>query len=281
MFAGEGTPEQTNRRFHYLSAGQPAVRLSTAFDSVTLYGEDPHPRPDIYGKVGNSGVSIATVDDAKRLYSGLRSLHAVDVGLDDDQRAGADHPRVLHERRGRPAGREAPARDRGVGRDRAAHRRRCSPTARGPRYRESLPEGHDGLGLGLLGVSGDQVVDRETYERIKAETLDERPRHGAGRHPQGGPGPEHVHLLDRVRDAGDGRRPGVLRRQRRAELLQRLDQRVPHRRGGGEPDLPARVHAGERVHDRRVLPRPRHGDRRLRAQPQLLLLATGWTPSTP
>ena len=70
MFAGEGTPEQTNRRFHYLSAGQPAARLSTAFDSVTLYGEDPHPRPDIYGKVGNSGVSIATVDDAKRLYSG-------------------------------------------------------------------------------------------------------------------------------------------------------------------------------------------------------------------
>ena len=71
MFAGEGTPERTNRRFHYLSAGQPAARLSTAFDSVTLYGEDPHERPDIYGKVGNSGVSIATVDDAKKLYSGF------------------------------------------------------------------------------------------------------------------------------------------------------------------------------------------------------------------
>ncbi|MDE3131587.1 MAG: methylmalonyl-CoA mutase, partial [Acidobacteriota bacterium] len=71
MFAGEGTPERTNRRFHYLSQGQPAARLSTAFDSVTLYGEDPHERPDIYGKVGNSGVSIATVDDAKKLYSGF------------------------------------------------------------------------------------------------------------------------------------------------------------------------------------------------------------------
>jgi len=71
MFAGEGTPERTNRRFHYLSEGQPAARLSTAFDSVTLYGEDPHERPDIYGKVGNSGVSIATVDDAKKLYSGF------------------------------------------------------------------------------------------------------------------------------------------------------------------------------------------------------------------
>ena len=71
MFAGEGTPERTNKRFHYVSLDQPAKRLSTAFDSVTLYGEDPHERPDIYGKVGNSGVSIATVDDAKKLYSGF------------------------------------------------------------------------------------------------------------------------------------------------------------------------------------------------------------------
>ena len=71
MFAGEGGPERTNRRFHYVSLGQPAKRLSTAFDSVTLYGEDPDYRPDIYGKVGNSGVSIATVDDAKKLYSGF------------------------------------------------------------------------------------------------------------------------------------------------------------------------------------------------------------------
>jgi methylmalonyl-CoA mutase len=71
MFAGEGGPERTNRRFHYVSVGQPAKRLSTAFDSVTLYGEDPAIRPDIYGKIGNSGVSIATVDDAKKLYSGF------------------------------------------------------------------------------------------------------------------------------------------------------------------------------------------------------------------
>jgi len=71
MFAGEGTPERTNRRFHYVSRGQPAVRLSTAFDSVTLYGRDPDERPDIYGKVGNSGVSICTLDDAKKLYSGF------------------------------------------------------------------------------------------------------------------------------------------------------------------------------------------------------------------
>src|SRR3978361_463034 len=71
MFAGEGGPERTNKRFHYVSQGQPAKRLSTAFDSVTLYGEDPDQRPDIYGKIGNSGVSVATVDDAKKLYSGF------------------------------------------------------------------------------------------------------------------------------------------------------------------------------------------------------------------
>ena len=71
MFAGEGTPERTNKRFHYLSEGMPAARLSTAFDSVTLYGEDPDHRPDIYGKVGNSGVSICTLDDMKKLYSGF------------------------------------------------------------------------------------------------------------------------------------------------------------------------------------------------------------------
>src|SRR5690606_26826236 len=71
MFAGEGTPERTNRRFHYLSLGQPAARLSTAFDSVTLYGEDPAERPDIYGKIGNAGVSVPTLDDMKKLYSGF------------------------------------------------------------------------------------------------------------------------------------------------------------------------------------------------------------------
>jgi methylmalonyl-CoA mutase len=71
MFAGEGGPERTNKRFHYVSQGLPAKRLSTAFDSVTLYGHDPGRRPDIYGKVGNSGVSICCLDDAKKLYSGF------------------------------------------------------------------------------------------------------------------------------------------------------------------------------------------------------------------
>jgi methylmalonyl-CoA mutase len=76
MFAGEGGPERTNKRFHYVSAELPAKRLSTAFDSVTLYGNDPHTRPDIYGKIGNAGVSICCLDDAKKLYSGFDLVHA-------------------------------------------------------------------------------------------------------------------------------------------------------------------------------------------------------------
>ena len=77
MFAGEGGPERTNRRFHYVSLGMDAKRLSTAFDSVTLYGNDPGKRPDIYGKIGNAGVSICCLDDAKKLYSGFDLSHAM------------------------------------------------------------------------------------------------------------------------------------------------------------------------------------------------------------
>ncbi|MFJ7977782.1 fused isobutyryl-CoA mutase/GTPase IcmF [Peribacillus sp. NPDC096379] len=75
QFAGEGSPDRTNRRFHYLSKDDDAKRLSTAFDSVTLYGEDPDHRPDIYGKVGESGVSICTLDDMKKLYQGFDLCH--------------------------------------------------------------------------------------------------------------------------------------------------------------------------------------------------------------
>ena len=170
MFAGEGTPEQTNRRFHYLSAGQPAVRLSTAFDSVTLYGEDPHPRPDIYGKVGNSGVSIATVDDAKRLYSGFDlCTPSTSVSMTINGPA----PIILAFFMNAAVDQQVEKHLRAIGEWDATERRieGMFPDGLRPRYRESLPEGHDGLGLGLLGVSGDQVVDRETYERIKAETL--------------------------------------------------------------------------------------------------------------
>ena len=110
MFAGEGDAFRTNRRFHLLADGMPAKRLSTAFDSVTLYGNDPDRRPDIYGKVGNSGVSIATLDDMKVLYSGFDLCDSGHLGVDDDQRPGADDPRDVRQHGDRPAARQVRAR---------------------------------------------------------------------------------------------------------------------------------------------------------------------------
>jgi methylmalonyl-CoA mutase len=166
MFAGEGTPERTNRRFHLVSRGMPAVRLSTAFDSVTLYGRDPAPRPDIFGKVGNSGVSVCTVDDAKKLYSGF-DLAAPTTSV--SMTINGPAPTVL-------AFFLNAAIDQGVERHLRETGRldavRAELAARNlPRYAGPLPEGHDGLGLALLGVSGDEVVDAQTYARIRADVL--------------------------------------------------------------------------------------------------------------
>ncbi len=170
MFAGEGPPEQTNRRFHYLAAGMAAKRLSTAFDSVTLYGEDPHERPDIFGKVGNSGVSVATLDDAKKLYSGF---DLCDAATSVSMTINGPAPIVLAfflnaaidqqcEKHIRAHGLEADVELRIAG----LYRDRPRPTYQGP-----LPEGNGGLGLMLLGVTGDQVLDAEVYARIKTDTL--------------------------------------------------------------------------------------------------------------
>ena len=171
MFAGEGTPERTNRRFHYLSVGQPAARLSTAFDSVTLYGEDPAPRPDIYGKIGNSGVNIPTLDDMKKLYSGFDlcapttsvsmtingpapMILAMFMNTAIDQQI----EKYLQEDPARWAEAEEKIAKLFEGRSR-------------PQYHGELPPTNNGLGLALLGVTGDQMVDADTYARIKAETL--------------------------------------------------------------------------------------------------------------
>ncbi len=171
MFAGEGTPERTNRRFHYLSVGQPAARLSTAFDSVTLYGEDPAIRPDIYGKIGNSGVNIATLDDMKKLYSGFDLcapstsvsmtingpapiILAMFMNTAIDQQV----EKYLRAEQSRWDAAHAVIETLFEGRTR-------------PEYSGALPETNDGLGLGLLGVTGDQVVDADTYAKIKAQTL--------------------------------------------------------------------------------------------------------------
>jgi methylmalonyl-CoA mutase len=185
MFAGEGEPERTNRRFHYVSFEQPAIRLSTAFDSVTLYGEDPDPRPDIYGKVGNSGVSIATVDDAKKLYSGFDlcdpktsvsmtingpapmilaffmnaaidqqcEKHILENGLKEEVN------RII-ESKFKLSG--LPAYTGIDGNPVIPHK---------GELQGALPPGNNGLGLRLLGLSGQDVLPKDVYEKIKAYAL--------------------------------------------------------------------------------------------------------------
>ncbi|MGQ4583324.1 methylmalonyl-CoA mutase family protein [Lysobacter sp. F60174L2] len=171
MFAGEGTPERTNRRFHYLSVGQPAARLSTAFDSVTLYGEDPAPRPDIYGKIGNSGVNIPTLDDMKKLYSGF-DLCAPTTSVSMTINGPAPMILAMFMNTAIDQQVEKYLREDQARWD-AAHDKieKLFEGKQRPQYGGMLPETNDGLGLGLLGVTGDQVVDAETYERIKAYTL--------------------------------------------------------------------------------------------------------------
>jgi isobutyryl-CoA mutase len=170
MFAGEGMPERTNRRFHYLAHGHAATRLSTAFDSVTLYGEDPDERPDVYGRVGNSGVSIATLDDMKRLYSGFDlCAPATSVSMTINGPA----PMILAMFMNTAVDQQVEKHLRSTGGWEGAEKR-IAELLHGrekPAYRGQLPEGHDGSGLGLLGVSGDQLVDAETYARIRKETL--------------------------------------------------------------------------------------------------------------
>ncbi|MCA0198420.1 MAG: methylmalonyl-CoA mutase family protein [Proteobacteria bacterium] len=171
MFAGEGTPERTNRRFHYLSVGQPAARLSTAFDSVTLYGEDPAPRPDIYGKIGNSGVNVPTLDDMKKLYSGF-DLCAPTTSV--SMTINGPAPIILAMFMNTAIDQQV---EKYLKADPARWARAQEKIDRffegreRPRYHGELPAGNDGLGLGLLGITGDQLLDAETYAKIKADTL--------------------------------------------------------------------------------------------------------------
>ena len=172
MFAGEGGPERTNRRFHYLSSGMPAKRLSTAFDSVTLYGENPAERPDIYGKVGNSGVSIATLDDAKKLYSGFDLTNpSTSVSMTINGPA----PMLLSFFLNAAVDQECEKyiRENGLVEEttkkiEAKYRQLNIPR---PTYAGALPENNDGLGLLLLGCTGDEVIEKDVYNKIKAETL--------------------------------------------------------------------------------------------------------------
>jgi len=172
MFAGEGGPERTNKRFHYVSLGMPAKRLSTAFDSVTLYGEDPGRRPDIYGKIGNSGVSIACLDDAKKLYSGFELTNpktSVSMTINGPapimtayfMNAAIDQEceKYIHEN---GLEKEVKAKINAIYKAKGTKR---------PEYQGELPEGNNGLGLMLLGVTGDQVLSKSIYQKIATETI--------------------------------------------------------------------------------------------------------------
>ncbi len=172
MFAGEGGPERTNRRFHYVSLGLPAKRLSTAFDSVTLYGNDPDLRPDIYGKIGNAGVSICCLDDAKKLYSGFDLSHPMTsvsmtingpapmlLGFFMNAAIDQNCEKYILEN-GLES--EVEKKINKIYKEKGIER---------PKYHGDLPESNNGLGLMLLGVTGDQVLEAEVYNKIKFETL--------------------------------------------------------------------------------------------------------------
>lgn len=175
MFAGEGGPERTNKRFHYVSLDQPAKRLSTAFDSVTLYGEDPDHRPDIYGKVGNSGVSIATVDDAKKLYSGFDLCDPkTSVSMTINGPAPIILAFFMNAAIDQQCEKHITANNLWDDANKVAKKKfqhLPKPGYYNPSAPERLPEGNDGLGLKLLGLSADEVLPKEVYEKIKAEAL--------------------------------------------------------------------------------------------------------------
>jgi isobutyryl-CoA mutase len=172
MFAGEGCPERTNKRFHYVSLGMPAKRLSTAFDSVTLYGNDPDWRPDIYGKIGNAGVSICCLDDAKKLYSGF---NLADPKTSVSMTINGPAPMLLGFFMNAAIDQQCEIYIRKNGLEAEVQKKidaiyKAHGTPR-PVYNAPMPEGNDGLGLMLLGVTGDMVLPADVYQKIKTETL--------------------------------------------------------------------------------------------------------------
>lgn len=173
MFAGEGAPERTNKRFHYVSKGMPAKRLSTAFDSVTLYGNDPDHRPDIYGKIGNSGVSVCCLDDAKKLYSGFNlSDPKTSVSMTINGPAATIAAFFMNA----AIDQQCEIYIKANGLEKEVNKKieeiyKAKSTKRPTYNAAELPEGNDGLGLMLLGVTGDMVLPADVYQKIKTETL--------------------------------------------------------------------------------------------------------------
>jgi methylmalonyl-CoA mutase len=172
MFAGEGGPERTNTRFHYLSLGMPAARLSTAFDSVTLYGEDPDYRPDIFGKIGNSGVSICCLDDAKKLYSGFDLCNPkTSVSMTINGPAATMCAFFMNAAIDQQC--EKYIRQHGL-EHQVEQKLKAKYDEKGlprPRYQGDLPKGNNGLGLMLLGITGDEVLPADVYANLRSEAL--------------------------------------------------------------------------------------------------------------
>ena len=172
MFAGEGGPERTNKRFHLVSLGMEAKRLSTAFDSVTLYGNDPGKRPDIYGKIGNAGVSICCLDDLKKLYSGFdlaSPMTSVSMTINGPA------PMILAYFMNAAIDQECEKYIQNKGLTKEINKKIAliykKKGVKRPEYQGKLPEGNNGLGLFLLGVTGDQVLENKIYQKIKKDTL--------------------------------------------------------------------------------------------------------------
>lgn len=171
MFAGEGNPERTNRRFHYVSKGLPAKRLSTAFDSVTLYGEDPDFRPDIYGKVGNSGVNVCCLDDAKKLYSGFDlTSPKTSVSLTINGPAAILCAFFMNAAIDQEC--EKYIIENGL-QSLVEEKKRKLYGSVPPQYLGKLPEENDGLGLLLLGLTGDQILLPSVYNMLKTKALNQ------------------------------------------------------------------------------------------------------------
>ncbi|MDP2335476.1 MAG: methylmalonyl-CoA mutase family protein [Bacteroidota bacterium] len=172
MFAGEGSPERTNLRFHYLSQGQKAKRLSTAYDSVTLYGENPDLRPDIYGKIGNSGVSVATLDDSKKLYSGIDLCHPLtSVSMTINGPASVLMAMFLNTAIDQACEKYIFENNLTETITKLIQQKFRQKGLKTPIYQGTLPDTNNKLGLTLLGIHGDELLPPEIYEKIKRQTL--------------------------------------------------------------------------------------------------------------
>jgi methylmalonyl-CoA mutase len=236
MFAGEGPSERTNERFHLLAAEQPAKRLSTAFDSITLYGEDPDRRPDIYGKIGESGVSVFTVEEAERLYAGF---DLCDPRTSVSMTINGPAPTVLAFFMN------------------TAIRQRCRRflVAEGRLQLTDAECLRPDFERGASWAEPPGAAERRGGRAVPRRGPDAGPRHRAGRHPQGGPGTEHLHLLHRVRPAlmGDIQQYFIEKNVRNFYSVSISGYHIAE--AGANPIHPARLHPRQRLHLRRVLPR--------------------------